>query len=178
MAGLADETRARLLGRGHMILVTIGTMLPFDRLVRAADAWAAENPDANIFAQIGDKGAYEPRHMRWTRLLSPQEFTALASKSRLLVAHAGTGSFFLAAELGLPIVLFPRQAKWKEHNTDHQVDTARWLGGRPGVHVAMTEQELPGAIAAALAKPDAAMDVVPPFAPAPFLAQIRSALLT
>ena len=47
-----------------MIFVTIGSMFPFDRLIRVMDGWAAANPGVETLAQIGD-GAYEPAHMRW-----------------------------------------------------------------------------------------------------------------
>ncbi len=158
-----------------MILVTIGTMLPFDRLVRAADVWAADH-DEEVFAQIGERGVYEPKHMRWTRLLAPGEFGDLVERCRLLVAHAGTGSFFLAAEKARPIVLLPRLARLKEHTTDHQLHTARWLGEKPGVYVAMTEGELPAMIDRALARAEV-VEPVPPYAPEPFLSRIRAALL-
>ena len=36
-----------------MIFVTVGSQLPFDRLVRAVDDWAAGNGGAAAFAQIG-----------------------------------------------------------------------------------------------------------------------------
>ncbi len=161
-----------------MILLTIGTMLPFDRLVRAVDRWAAEHRGEPVVAQIGEQGAYQPRHMRWARLLPPGELAAWIDRSRLLIAHAGTGSFFLAAERSRPVVLFPRRASLKEHTTDHQVATARWLGGKPGVYVAMTEDELPSAIAQALARPGAVVAPVAPFAPEPFIARLREALLS
>ena len=160
-----------------MILVTIGTMLPFDRLVRAADAWAAAHPEEEVVAQIGEKGVYEPKQMRWMRLLKPDAFAAMVDQSRLLIAHAGTGSFQLAAEKARPIVLFPRRAALKEHTSDHQMQTARWLCQKPGVYVAMTEEELPDAIAAALSRPDHVVPPIPPYAPAAFLARIRQVLL-
>ncbi len=160
-----------------MILVTIGTMLPFDRLVRAADAWAAAHPEQEVVAQIGEKGIYEPKHMRWTRLVTPDAFAGMVDRSRLLIAHAGTGSFQLAAEKARPIVLFPRRAALKEHTSDHQLQTARWLCRKPGVYVALAEEELAGAIAAALSRPDHVVEPIPRYAPAPFLARIRQALL-
>lgn len=160
-----------------MILVTIGTMVPFDRLVRAADAWAADHPGEEIIAQIGNQGVYEPKNMQWMRMVGPQEFAELVDRCRLLIAHAGTGSYFLAAEKARPIVMFPRRAKFREHTTDHQVHTANWLLGKPGVYVAMTEDELPGAIAAAMAQSATAVEPVPPYAPAPFLARLREALV-
>lgn len=157
-----------------MIVLTIGTMLPFDRLVRAVDRWAAGG--RAVFAQIGDRAAYEPRHMEWTRLMPPDAFAQRVAQSRLLIAHAGTGSYFLASAQRRPIVLFPRRASLGEHNTDHQVETARWLGQRPGVFVAMTEDELPDAIERGLASAEA-VEPVPPHAPAPFLARIREAII-
>ena len=158
-----------------MILVTIGTMLPFDRLVQALDRWAGEHPASEVFAQIG-RGSYEPRNMPWTRLLPPQDFAALARRASVIVAHAGTGSYFLAAELGKPIVMLPRLSANREHTTDHQVHTAAWLRGKPGVYVALSETEIAPAIAEAQAQGAASVREFPPFAPEPFLSRIRGFL--
>ena len=160
-----------------MILLTIGTMLPFDRLVRVVDGWAGVHREEEVIAQIGDKGIYEPRHMQWMRFVPPDEFAAMVDRSRLLIAHAGTGSFLLAAERARPIVLFPRLASLGEHTSDHQLQTARWLQHKRGVHIAMTEEELPSAIAAALAHPEVVVESIPPYAPGPFLSRLRDALL-
>ena len=53
--------RPGVLGGGAVIFVTIGSMFPFDRLIRAMDAWAAAQPERRVelLAQIGD-GGYEP----------------------------------------------------------------------------------------------------------------------
>lgn len=158
-----------------MILVTIGTMLPFDRLVEAMDRWAAEHPSEEVLAQVG-QGAYEPHAMRWTRLLPPQAFADHARRASLIVAHAGTGSYFLAAELSKPIVMLPRLAANREHTTDHQLHTAAWLRDKPGVYVALSEDELGAAVAQALDGGAEAVRRFPPFAPEPFLSRIREFL--
>ena len=160
-----------------MILLTIGTMLPFDRLVRAVDVWAAANEEQEVVAQIGESATYLPKHMRWSRLVTPLEFATMVDHCRLLVAHAGTGSYFAAAKHARPIVMFPRLACLKEHTTDHQVATARWLASKPGVYVAFAEEELHAAIALALSRSETAPDAVPQFAPEPFISRIRGALL-
>ncbi|HZP44662.1 MAG TPA: glycosyltransferase [Candidatus Binataceae bacterium] len=158
-----------------MIIVTTGTMLPFDRLVRAMDEWVAHHPHEQAFAQIGN-GAYEPRHMEWVRFLAPSEFTRQVKRSALIVAHAGTGSFFLAAETCKPLVMLPRLAANGEHTTDHQVHTARWLCDKPGVYIAMTERELPVAIAKArVGDPVASQRTA--YAPEEFLQRIRRCLV-
>jgi UDP-N-acetylglucosamine transferase subunit ALG13 len=158
-----------------VIFVTVGTMLPFDRMIQAMDKWAAAHPAIEVFAQIGS-GSYEPRNMRWIRLIGVGEFTEMVKKSEIVVAHAGTGSYFLAAENMKPIVMFPRRAALREHTTDHQVHTARWLREKPGVFVAMTVDEIDGAIARA-AQSNVGDSPFTPYAPEPFLLQIRQFLL-
>lgn len=165
-----------LLGCRVVIIVTTGTMLPFDRLVRAMDFWAGQHPSEDAFAQIGD-GAYEPRNMSWVRFLAPGEFADRVRRSSLIVAHAGTGSFFLAAETSKAVVMLPRLAVNREHTTDHQVHTARWLSDKRGVYVAMTEEELPAAIARARAPGSFVASQSTPYAPQPFLAKIREFLV-
>ena len=156
-----------------MIFVTIGSMFPFERLIRAMDAWAAANPGAaeGMLAQIGD-GGYEPRHMRWERSLEREAYGRAVAAASLVVAHAGMGSVITAGEHGKPIVLLPRRAAQGEHTNDHQVDTARWLRTLPGVHVADTEADLPARIAAALA--GGAAVTLGAEAPPAFLARLRA----
>ncbi len=131
-----------------MIFVTIGSMFPFDRMIRAMDAWAEAGRGEEILAQIGD-GAYEPRHMAWVRRLDRPAYADAIRRSRLVVAHAGVGSIVTAGELGRPIVVLPRRAHLGEHTSDHQVETVGWLRARPWVHVADDEAELGACIAAA-----------------------------
>ena len=160
-----------------MILVTVGTMLPFDRLIEATDKWAESHRNEEVVAQIGEHAVYEPKHMHWTRRLEQQEFAGLVERCRLLIAHAGTGSFFLAAEKSRPIVLLPRQARFNEHTTDHQLHTARWLCKMPGVYVAMTTDELAEAISKALSAPNAFVKSLSSYASNEFLSKLRHALL-
>lgn len=160
-----------------MIFVTIGSMFPFDRLIRAMDAWAAAQaetaagPAAPLLAQIGD-GGYEPRHMAWVRSLDRDAYARTVAEADLLVAHAGMGTVITAGEHGKPIVLLPRRGAQGEHNNDHQVDTARWLRTRPGIHVADTEGDLAARIAEARAA-GAADTRLATTAPQAFLARIR-----
>lgn len=132
-----------------MIFVTIGSMFPFDRMIRAMDAWAAaEGAGEEILAQIG-AGDYEPRHMTWVRKLDRPAYADAVRRARLVVAHAGVGSIVTAGEFSRPIVVLPRRAHLGEHTSDHQVETVGWLRGKPWVHVADDEGALPACIAAA-----------------------------
>jgi UDP-N-acetylglucosamine transferase subunit ALG13 len=132
-----------------VIFVTVGSMFPFDRLVRAMDAWAAD-AEEEVLAQIGS-GAFEPRHMQSFRRLDRVTFDETVRRARLVVAHAGTGSVLTAGTLGRPIVILPRRKHLGEHTSDHQLETATWLRKTPWVFVADTEPELGPRIVEALA---------------------------
>ena len=160
-----------------MIFVTVGSMFPFERMIRMMDDWASQHPQEEVFAQIGN-GKYEPRHMRWERIVTPDQYKQLARRCRFLVAHAGTGSVFTASEFGKPIILIPRRAADKEHTTDHQLDTAKWLENKPGIFVVWSEQQLAPMIVRAEKAINGMQSSVLPSAPEPFLARIRNFLVT
>ncbi len=157
-----------------MIFVTIGSMMPFDRMIRAVDEIAARTPDQAFFAQIGE-GAYEPGHMAFARMLSRRDFAAKMAEADLVIAHAGMGSVISAMELRKPIVILPRLAAAGEVNTDHQTATARWLAAKPGIHVALTEIDLQAAMDQALAARGGAA-LMSPVAPVDFLEKIRNCI--
>ncbi|HEX9904774.1 MAG TPA: glycosyltransferase [Propylenella sp.] len=159
-----------------MIFVTVGSMMPFDRLIEAMDQWAAEHKEAEVFAQIGE-GAYWPRHMQWARTITPAGFCERVANSDLVVAHAGMGSIIVAAEAGKPIVIMPRVPSARELTTDHQLHTARRLQGHPGIYVATSEAELPSRIQRALNEGPRGVSALPASAPAAFVRRVRDFLL-
>ena len=83
-----------------MIFVTIGSMFPFDRLIRVMDAWALANPGQQVLAQIGD-GTYEPKHTKFVRRLSQSDFGATVAGAELIVSHAGMGTVITAGRAGI-----------------------------------------------------------------------------
>jgi UDP-N-acetylglucosamine transferase subunit ALG13 len=157
-----------------VIFVTTGSLFPFDRLIRAADELAPQMPGQTFFAQVGES-AYRPRNMEFARLLPRQDFMARTREADLMVAHAGMGSTLTAMELGKPIVLVPRRLDLGEHNTDHQMATARWLQDRGGVHVCFDDADLGDVIRAAVAGGGPG-DRMSRTAPEPFLRKIRDML--
>jgi UDP-N-acetylglucosamine transferase subunit ALG13 len=124
-----------------VIFVTVGTQLPFDRLIRVVDEWGARASRTDIFAQIGPTD-YEPRSILWARDLEPAAFTARVRDAVLIIAHAGMGTIVTALRSRIPIVVMPRQAALGEHRNDHQVATVRELGARRLIHVAADEDVL------------------------------------
>jgi UDP-N-acetylglucosamine transferase subunit ALG13 len=123
-----------------LILITVGTQLPFDRLVKALDEMAP-NISVPMFAQIG-KGEYKPSNFEWVETIAPLEMDGVFARTSLIVSHAGTGTVLAAKRFKKPIILFPRRAAFGEHRNDHQLATAGQLDGRPGIRVAYTEAQL------------------------------------
>jgi UDP-N-acetylglucosamine transferase subunit ALG13 len=124
-----------------MIFATVGSLRPFTRFMRALDEWACVYPEERVFAQTG-LGSFVPRHMSFAGICSPKSYLERMQTASIVVAHAGIGSLIAAREAGKPIVICPRRQALGEHESDHQVDTARWLKGQDGVFVAMSETDL------------------------------------
>ena len=124
-----------------MIFVTVGAQLPFDRLIRLVDAWAEQSGRRDVFAQIGAAG-YEPRHIEWQRVLTPERFRAKLETASVVVAHAGMGTIISCLELGKPVLVLPRRAARGEHRSDHQLATAERFRKRSDIPVAIDDAEL------------------------------------
>ncbi len=135
-----------------MIFVTVGTQLPFDRLVSLTDAVAPELSQP-VFGQIG-RCTYQPRNFDYSAHLTPVEFDRLFSQAAMIVSHAGIGTVLTAQKYCKPIILFPRRAALGEHRNDHQLATVNALEGRSGIYIARTEEELRNLLRAALMPPD------------------------
>lgn len=125
-----------------MIFVTVGTQLPFDRLITAVDLWAADNPDVEVFAQIGPS-QLKPDHIMSVDFVTPDVADRYFRRADLIVSHAGMGSIITALKYHKPLLMLPRRVSFGEHRNDHQLATAKWLGTRNGITVAWSEQDIP-----------------------------------
>jgi UDP-N-acetylglucosamine transferase subunit ALG13 len=138
-----------------VIFVTVGTQLPFERLVGTVDSWAgARSPRPDVLAQVGN-GRTDYAHVRCERTLDGERYAQAIAAARLMVAHAGTGSILNALEQGVPVIVFPRDDRFGEHRDDHQKQTARQMERMGLVSVAWTESELVAMIDREFAKPPA-----------------------
>jgi UDP-N-acetylglucosamine transferase subunit ALG13 len=155
------------------IFVSFGSMMPFDRLVRAMDEWAQANPDVPVEIQIG-RGKYEPRHAKFVRLMPVDQYRERVADARLFIAHAGMGSIISAIEAGKPLLMLPRLQAQGEHNTDHQLATAASIGARPGLHVAGDADDLQARASALLANTGTAPAPISKLADNAFTDRIRA----
>ena len=124
-----------------MIFLSVGTQLGFDRLVRAVDSWSASNRTVQVTAQIG-AGSYIPKHLRYLRACSPEEFESFARRSQLLIAHAGIGSLLTAINTRRPLIVFPRSAELGEHRNNHQHEGVERFFSDFNVHIARDQKSL------------------------------------
>ncbi len=123
------------------ILITVGAQMPFARLVDSVDRWAAQRPDASVFAQIGDQDP-PPAHLHHVAMLLPEQLRSRIVEAEVVVSHAGMGTIITCLELGTPLIIFPREGARRETRNDHQVATAEHFGNRAGIWVASDEDEL------------------------------------
>ena len=123
-----------------MIFVTIGTQIPFDRLIEILDRIAPELNE-EIYAQAL-RGKYKPKHFKLIDFIEPDEFEKVFAQARLIVAHAGMGTILSALRNSKPLVIFPRIASIGEHRNDHQRATAQMIKENKYAYVATNEKEL------------------------------------
>ncbi len=124
-----------------MIFAAVGTQMPFDRLVKALDVWAAANPGERVVVQAGE-GGYRPVALELHAFLEPGRFSELQASADLIVSHAGMGAILAAGALAKPLVIMPRKFSLGEHRNDHQMATAKQFEDRPGIHVVWHEDAL------------------------------------
>ena len=135
-----------------MIFASVGSMLPFDRLVMAVDEWAAANPSEEVFLQIG-RGEYEPKHAPFVRMMPHTEYRRRLDECDLFVAHVGMGSILQSLETRKQLLMMPRLASLKEHTTDHQLHTAARFRDTEGLMIVDDVMALHAAMTRLLREP-------------------------
>jgi UDP-N-acetylglucosamine transferase subunit ALG13 len=123
-----------------MIFVTVGTQLPFERMLRQVDT-ALTNIDMEVVYQVGPS-EYKPSKGILHEYMSSEEYKLILSKSDVVIGHAGMGTIITSLEYSIPVILFPRMHELNEHRNDHQVATANKFGDTNGVFVANTSDEI------------------------------------
>jgi UDP-N-acetylglucosamine transferase subunit ALG13 len=125
-----------------LIFVTVGSQMPFRRLVQAVDDWAGRNRGIEVIAQVGLDEPYEASNLQAFAAVPPDRYAEIVSACDLVVGHAGMGTVLTALEFHKPMVLMPRRHALRETRNDHQVATLRWLGANPGIYAAEDELAL------------------------------------
>lgn len=126
-----------------MIFLTVGTLFPFDRLVKAVDNAVANGVIKQpVFGQIGET-SFKPKYMEYTQMLTKNLFDEKVSTADYIISHAGIGSIVMALEYGKSLLVMPRMKRFKEHVNDHQVATAKKFEQLGHILAAYSVEELP-----------------------------------
>ena len=123
-----------------MILVIIGLMYGFERLIKKMDKIAGEIEE-EVIVQIGLTD-YEPKNVKYFKFGSEKYFNKQFREARIIVSHAGVGTILTARKFRKPIIIVPRQKKYGEHIDDHQMEIARELEGHKNIRVIYNINEL------------------------------------
>jgi UDP-N-acetylglucosamine transferase subunit ALG13 len=170
--------------KSFRVFVTVGTQLPFDRLIAAVDSWAASHPDASVIAQTGSSSQLRCHHVECVATLTTDKFSEMFSQADVVVAHAGMGSILTAVEIVKPIVVLARLASLDEHRSDHQVATVKKMASLANVYVAHDASEIPSCLGQAMndlaTGPDTDTDKAPPLmnAAMPLVQALRGVIRT
>lgn len=125
-----------------MIFLTVGSALPFDRLVAMVDDIIPSlKLEESLLGQIG-KGRYKPRNFDYVDFLTKKEFDSIFEESSAVVSHAGIGTIAKAMTFKKPILVLPRQHSFGELVDDHQLLTAKRFAALGHILAFSTPQEL------------------------------------
>jgi UDP-N-acetylglucosamine transferase subunit ALG13 len=120
-----------------VIFVTVGTSVPFDRLVSALAVVDGEE----LVVQSGNS-TNVPAGARSVRFMPYDEVVATIHRARAVVAHAGVGTILTCLGAGKVPYVMPRLAALREAVDDHQVVFARRLAAAGLVRLVEHPDEL------------------------------------
>lgn len=107
----------------YSIFISVGTQLPFDRLIKRVEQAFVNKPEFKLIYQVG-VGGYKPSSGEVFETLTPLQYSKAMGECDVLIAHCGTGSIVSSVEFSKPLICMPRRAEFGEHRNNHQVDAA------------------------------------------------------
>lgn len=125
-----------------MIMITVGSVAPFDDLVRKADELAGRGSIGDVVAQIGN-GSYVPKNARWFRF--EHGLTSYFKEADLVVTHNGAGTIFELLALGKKVIAVPNPGTVQMEN----IDIVKKLSADRHIILCMSVEELGEAFAKA-----------------------------
>lgn len=126
-----------------MIFVTVGTQLPFPRLLAMVEEVVAAHP-REVLAQTADPDYAGT--LPAVASMDREAFEGACERASIIVGHAGTGTIFAARRHGKPLIVVPRRFDRGEHRNDHQMGTAEQLRRIGEAAVCETAAEIAAAL--------------------------------
>ncbi len=138
---LAKDNGPYYSGAVFVIFVTVGSQLPFDRLVKAVDVWAETRSEREVYIQLGAT-EYIPKNCKYSAYLEPDKWETLFRQADVIISHAGMGTIIKSLEMAKPLVVMPRLAELNEVRNDHQLATVQRFQMLNNLSVVQNDQEL------------------------------------
>ncbi|MBZ5486433.1 glycosyl transferase family 28 [Halomonas aquamarina] len=114
-----------------MIFITVGTQLPFDRLLEYFADWQSEAEyKGKVVAQVGQGSRFSSSSMEIYQNLSSDEYYHWFRQAEGIVSHTGMGSILSCLDYGKRGVFLAREYSLSEHRNDHQLDTTKAFENR------------------------------------------------
>ncbi len=129
-----------------MILVLAGIDgMPFDRLVRVIDRWAADADQPDVIAVVG-QSRVKARHITTTRALEPADLEKVIADASLVVSDASIPTVLRVMSAGKPLIVMPRRSRGRVDPGPAQGWAVTVLPALRLVTVVTTEDELAAAL--------------------------------
>lgn len=123
-----------------MIFVTVGTQLPFPRLITELKKTKIINKTKIVAQTASPNEVIEG--IESYGFLAPNIYIEHFKAADFIISHAGIGSILTAKKYNKPILIMPRRANLNEHRNNHQVATARALENRKGIYRIETYKDI------------------------------------
>lgn len=123
-----------------MIFVTTGTQLSFDRLFDMVERLCElREIEEEVICQGFSSKQYD--FIKIKKHLNEHDYENIFNNSRLIIAHAGMGTFLTAVANSKRLIMVPRRFDLGEHRNNHQCDIADILI-KKGVSICQDLEEL------------------------------------
>jgi len=87
-----------------MIFVTVGSVAPFDDLIREVDRLAEKGVVGDVVVQIAN-GTYVPKNAEWFRFKI--DLTEFYRPAEFIITHSGAGTLFEILKMGKKAISVP-----------------------------------------------------------------------
>lgn len=128
-----------------MILVTVGsTQFPFARMNALIGRLSAHHKrNEKIIFQYGSLAPqyYHPPIDLYPFIIQ-DKLLHYMKDARVIICHGGPGTIYQSLSFGKIPWVFPREKRFGEHLTDHQVDFCRFMAKRKLVHIVTDDTPL------------------------------------
>lgn len=133
------------------LFVSVGTQLPFPRLINAVEALEVDGYTEVIY-QTADADFQSNKGIAFESL-TPKQYEQYFNECDIFISHAGMGSIITALDNNKPIIILSRIYAYDEHRNDHQIATAEKFKSFDNIYYAKSEGDIANLIKEVSNKP-------------------------